>query len=81
MLVYEEMANDLHSMLSRTEKSRHFVICACKSHNCARCSRAKFCAVGMRNAKLRNHPKGLSKIIKQFDKVIKRFAKPFERMC
>ena len=48
MLVYEETANDLHRELSRTEKSRHFV------YVLALITR-KFCAVKMRNAKLRNH--------------------------
>ena len=50
MLVYEETANDLHR-----ELSRHFVYVRALITHCTRGSRVKFCAVKMRNAKLRNH--------------------------
>ena len=35
MLVYEEMANDLHRELSRIEKSRHFVYVHAQITHCA----------------------------------------------
>ena len=50
MLVYEEMANDLHRELSRLEKSRHFVYVLTLITR-------KICPVKMSNAKLKNHLK------------------------
>ena len=55
MLVYEETANDLHLELSRIERSRHFVYVRAIIAHCVRRSHEKFCAIKMRNAKLRNH--------------------------
>ena len=57
MLVNEETANDLYRELSRIEKSRHFVYERTLITHWARGSHVKFCAVKMRNAKLRNHLK------------------------
>ena len=61
MLVYEETANDLHRAVSRKEKKKAilFYVRALIT-DCARWSRIKFCAVKMRNRKLRNHFKATS---------------------
>ena len=61
MLVYQEMANDLHRELSRIEKNCHFFCLRALITHCTCWSRVKFCAVGMRNARLRNHLKEFEK--------------------